>query len=538
MLDEQVISTIMIVALAVFALIYILRGVHRGWVKALMTTGNITLSAFLACFLSRDLTTIARDYVYPLFLWVMSLFGISLEETLAEFEEIIELLPLFAGVIMTPFIFLVIFGIFHAIIGFILLFVYKPKKKTVDEEGETVKIKRFIPWWSRTIGGVIGVVNGALLLFVILVPVVGYVNLVNNVADVYFEEVDTAALQRGDDDLNAVIYYAKQDYVEPITKNWFVKASYGTLGRPMFNYMTTTAYHDGQFGLETEATTAIRLVRDSIEFVSSDFSQMNQDGVDNLHGIVETLGESTLMPELMASMISNMCDNWANGKALLGMERPSLGELLDPTFDVLLDILVTVDRETLIADLDTLVDILDLLVKSEIFENLGDSNKVMDILSKNPDLISNLMGTFEANEHLAPMSAEIKRLCVRAVTQSLDMENAELTGKLTESINAFKDQPEQLSQELSGIVQDYLDDQNIEATVSPEMTDEVAEAISKEFADQENVSEEEVIDFVLNYASENFADGDGNVDLDGDGIPDGSIDDVVSGDVDIPDYDN
>jgi DNA-directed RNA polymerase beta' subunit len=240
------------------------------------------------------------------------------------------------------------------------------------------------------------------------------------------------------------------------------------------------------------------------------------------------------MPELTASLISGLCENWANGQALFGMERPAFGELLDPTVDVLLDILATMDRHTLVGDLNTLIDVLDMLIDYKIVESLEDSNRMADIFGDNPDMIDNLMAAFEKNEHLKPMVTEIKRLCVRAITQSLDMNDTELVGTLTESINAHKDQPDQLSQDLTGIIQNYLNDNNIETTISSEMTDEVAEAISKEFADQENVSEEEVIDFVLNYATSNLTDGNGNIDLDGDGIPDGNLGDVDLNDVTLP----
>ena len=119
---------------------------------------------------------------------------------------------------------------------------------------------------------------------------------------------------------------------------------------------------------------------------------------------------------------------------------------------------------------------------------------------------------FEANDHLAPMAAEIRMLCIRIVTQSLDMGDAALTGELTGAVNAYKDQPEQLSAELTEIVQDYMDGQGMSATVGTDMIDEVANAISKEFADKDFVTEDEVIDFVLNYAQGNFTDEEiGNV---------------------------
>ncbi|MBQ2807254.1 MAG: hypothetical protein IJF08_09405 [Clostridia bacterium] len=529
----QIISIAVTVLLVVLGLIFVLRGLRRGWVKALMTTGNLVLSAFLACFLSRDFTTISRDYVYPLFLWFTGLFGLSLEERLADFEEILALMPLFVGVIITPLLFLVFFAIFRAIIGFVLMFFHRSKKKTVNEEGETVRVKRHVSLVSRLIGGAIGMLNAALLLAILLLPVSGYTNLICNVRDAYFESLATSEYSREGTTPHEIVYFAVQDYVDPITENWFIKASYGTLGRPMFTHMTKTVYHESELGLENEAIVATKLIKETVDFTSADFKGMTAQRVEKLHTIVDTLGDSVLMPELMASLISELCDNWANGEALYGIDRPALGELLDPTFDVLLDLLATLDRHTLVADLETLTDILDMLVEHKIFENLGDSNKLMDILSKNSDLIGDLRKTFEKNEHLAPMSEEIKRLCVRAVTQSLDMENLELTGKLTDSINSYKDQPEQLGQELGIIVRDFLEEQNISATVSNELTEEMAHAISREFAGQDQVTEEEVIDFVLNYASGNLADENGNIDLDGDGIPDGNVDDAISGGADF-----
>lgn len=527
-MSETVVMIVSIALAAVFALWFALRGLHRGWVKALFTTGNLALSAVLACFLSRDFTTVLRDYIYPAVAWILEKFGISLEEMLSGYEEIISLLPLFVGVLITPVLFLVFFAIFRAIIGFVLSFFYRSKRRVINEDGERERVKRHVPVWSRLIGAVIGVVNGMLLLAIVLIPTVGYLNLSLHVTEELYAGQDTSAYSREDTAPLPMVYFIIEDYVKPANGNWLLDTTYKTVGRPAFDYMITTAYDDTEVYLEDELISAVQLVNKGMDFAGSDFANMNGDTVENLHEIVDIVDHSVLMPEFAASLISKMGSAWSRGEAAFGMEKPEMGELLNPTFDVLLKILATTDRELLVDDLNTLIDFLDLLVKNEIFSNMGDSSKIMDTLSKNTSLINDLVAVFEQNEHLAPMAKEIKALCVRAVTQTLDMENSELTGKMTETINAYKDDPEQLSQEIGNVVTDYLADQNIEAEVSKEITDEVANAISKEFADRDQVSEEEVIDFVLNYASGNLVDEDGEIDLDGDGIPDADIDDIPS----------
>ena len=527
----QMISVAVTVALAVLGLIFVLRGLHKGLIKALMTTGNLALSAFLACFLSRDFTTVARDYVYPLVLWITGLFGLSLEQAFAEIDGLIALLPMLVGVMVTPLLFLLLFWIFHAIIGFILLFVYKFRRKTVNEEGETVSIKRYVPVWSRICGACVGFLNACLLLAILLLPINGYANMLHNISDAYFDGIDSESFSREGSSDNEKIYFAVQDYIIPIKDNRFLKVAYGTLGRPMFDHMTSTAYNGGEFSLETEAITAIGLVRSLQSFANADFASSPEKSVEALGDMVETLDRAVLMPDLMASLIAEMCDNWARGDALLGIERPQFGELIDPTFDVLLNIMATVDGELLIADLNTLIDVLDMMMEYKIFANLEDSNALMNILSGDSGVIRKVSESFEKNEHLAPMAIEIKRLCVRAVTQALDMGDKELTGQLTESINANKNNPEQLSQALTGIVQEYLGEQDAAATVSPELVDEVAEAIINQFAGQDVVTEAEVIDFVLNYASGSLMGSTGGIDFDGDGIPDGDLNTIPNGSI-------
>lgn len=528
-MSETIVMIVSIALAAVFSLWFALRGLRRGWLKALFTTGNIALSATLACFLSRDFTTVLRDYIYPAVTWILSKFGISLEEMLSGYEEIIALLPLFIGVLITPLIFLVFFAIFRAIIGFILSFFHRSRRRVINEDGERERVKRHVPVWSRLIGAVIGVVNGMLLLAILLIPTVGYVNLGLHVTEELYAGQDTSAYSREDPALLPTVYFVIEDYVKPARENWLLDTTYKTVGKPAFDYMITTAYDDTEIYLEDELISAVQLVNKGMAFAGSDFSGMDSETVDGLHEIVDIIDHSVLMPEFAASLVSEMGSAWSRGDAAFGMEKPEMGELLDPTFTVLLKILATTDRELLVDDLNTLIDFLDLLIKNEILSNMGDSSRIMDTFSKNSTLINDMTALFESNEHLAPMAKEIKQLCIRAVTQTLDMENSELTGKMTETINAYKDDPEQLSQEIGNVVTDYLADQNIEAEVSKDITDEVADAISKEFAGRDQVSEEEVIDFVLNYASGNLVDEDGEIDLDGDGIPDADIDDVPSG---------
>ena len=102
------------------------------------------------------------------------------------------------------------------------------------------------------------------------------------------------------------------------------------------------------------------------------------------------------------------------------------------------------------------------------------------------------------------MAEAIRSLCIRAVTQSLDMGNVQLTEELTDTINAYKDDPEVLSQELTNVVQNFMDGQGMQTAVGGEVIDEVANAISREFAGKEYVTEQEVIDFVLSYAQGSF----------------------------------
>ena len=47
----QIVSIVITVLLVILGLYFAQRGARRGIVKAAMTTGNIVLSAFLACFL-------------------------------------------------------------------------------------------------------------------------------------------------------------------------------------------------------------------------------------------------------------------------------------------------------------------------------------------------------------------------------------------------------------------------------------------------------------------------------------------------------
>ena len=498
---DQIISIVIWVTLVILGLHFVQRGLRRGWVKALMTTGNIALSAFLACFLSRDFTTIARDYIYPVFIWITDLFGLSLEEKLADFDGILMLLPLLVGMIVTPFLFLLFFNVLRFAFGIALSFVYRPSRRVVNEEGEKVKVKRHVPLWSRLVGAGIGMVNAVLLLGVLMLPLSGYAFMVKHVSTAYFEDLKTSEYSREGTTPHEVIYFAVQDYVEPITNNLILRATYNTYGKPMFTHMTGTVYGEEEIGLENEATVACDLIRDFADFAGSGSSGMSGQRIEKLRSIVQTLDGSVLMPEMMASLLSELCDNWAQGESLYGMDRPSFGELLDPSVDVLLGILATMDGHTLVADLNTLVDVLDMLLKHGIFDNLNDSDKMMDTMGKNPDLISDLGKTFEKNEHLAPMSAEIKRLCVRVLAQSLDMENTELTGKLTDSINSNMDQPEKLSAELSTIAQEFLEEQGVDATISTEMTDEMAALIIHEFEGRTDVTEQEVIDFVMHYAS-------------------------------------
>jgi hypothetical protein len=69
-----------------------------------------------------------------------------------------------------------------------------------------------------------------------------------------------------------------------------------------------------------------------------------------------------------------------------------------------------------------------------------------------------------------------------------------------------------LTQELTEVVQDFMSEQGIQADVGTEVIDEVASAISQEFAGKDYVTEQEVIEFVLRYAQGNFSEDDiGNV---------------------------
>ncbi len=495
-----------VVGLAVVMIVVnLLLARRRSWIMAIVRVGITVVSAVVALLVTKPLADLLADATYDLLLPTLGkLFkGIELDKVLADLPSGEEGLKIIAASLVAPFLFLAVFLLLRALLSIVgaIVAACVPALKAKTKQGI-----------SMALGGL----NGFLIVVVVLVPLCGFMalggHLLTTVADTA-EACNSPAV----DEIIAELDVERTEFADTgsaLEENPVVLVVHSTLGRPIFNYLTTgvtdaekTHGRSIKLDLEAELGGLVKTVIYTVDAVDSmtktDFTEEDKA---KLYTMEESLLESEWRTVLMTDLLTAAATSWRKGEAYMGMERPALNTSMDPTVNCLLDILVHETELTLEKDFRDILDVVGDFLLCDLLAETVDPQAMIKTISER-GLLNTTLDKLNANPRLAPIAVELKALSVRLLTDMLGLdelkngEHAELMNNVAGELNnvlhmSAEERHDAVAEALGTAFDEYGFE--IPADVANSMADK---AIDELGADGE-ITGDELTDYLVNHVDD------------------------------------
>ena len=275
----------------------------------------------------------------------------------------------------------------------------KEKKKHIKRK-PFLSDKKFDP-----LGALCGALCSFVVYVVLLVPMVGTVTVANNAV---------ALLGNAEDETTQMVCEISNAAAE----NFGAKTVRVLGGDLLYNGLTTYRVNGESVSLQKEMNFVGAVGKAVINI--SDEEVSSKDSADSLREVPDAFEKSTMIPVLLSELLSAASDDWSQGKEFCGIKAPSLGESFDPVVQDLMFIMKDSDRDTISADVRTIVNTLALFIENDALESMKSDNGVM-VMLKNETLISGVMLEILENERLSPLVNSITNMGISLLAEQLGL---------------------------------------------------------------------------------------------------------------------
>ncbi|MBQ3639937.1 MAG: hypothetical protein II955_05400, partial [Clostridia bacterium] len=225
-----------------------------------------------------------------------------------------------------------------------------------------------------------------------------------------------------------------------------------------------------------------------------------------IKSLAKSLGNSKIIASMIGDVLGNATDKWLAGEDFFGLKKPSVGEYLDPTFDLLLRDL-NKDSQSLTAisgDLETIGDLLAILVRDGVLAKINDTDSLADMLTKGTT-VKDMIAVLKANETMSNLVSEFTRLGMKAVGNMLQLPEVDLS----DYEEFFDEVTVTLNEVLENI--DFSDEESVDAAIG-DLTEKVQAELDK--ANVNVQLSDEIIDLYSDLIIDQFKDKEGAVTID------------------------
>lgn len=408
-----IIPAVMTISLLICAGVGFLIGYFKGAIKGAVDIGVTVFCAIISIPITKLTSMILTNekmlgFVISKLLSILpegvSSYVTGIQELLADeatqgpVREIIKLILSLPVVIVAPIAFVVIFialSVVAHIIAFIVQMLVCPKTKNVG---------------LRILGGGLTGSAGALIMIVLLIPVIGYANLTSNTIE-HFQEsteltsTEIAEAENGEKpksyDINEKIndvLDTVDTYIKPVKNTPVSKVVYFFGGKGIFNILTTTEVSRVDINLEKEIAGVIDIYDVAMTFVDNPPKEYGEEQTEAIDKLNEALEDSEFLPLLLSKTISFTANEFYQGHSILGIEKPDLGEEINPTLDRVLAVLKDTDSDAIREDLKTASNLADSVVDSGLVDELTAEEKNIWRVFENELFVEELLQELYKNE--------------------------------------------------------------------------------------------------------------------------------------------
>ncbi len=453
-----------------FVLINAVKGLIRGLKKTIVSLIAIIASAIVAAILTTIICSPAFGILPSVTEELRNSLATGEMAELFAIKEVDELLTLYLSMVVAPFIFMALYAVLSLVIGIVGGIIAK-----------RIKIGDDLPQVAKRLGGLgVGIVCGIIASTLILMPVVGVLDVVASASQVNVGDANSAT---NTDDSGLYDMYVG-------TSGW------------MFDAFASSDYHGERVYLREDLKVVLSIASNAGS-LSGDSKQFGDDQVRALHAIVNETDKSPIWKGAVAGVTSDMSRKWLSGKTFMGQEKITAGDLLTPTLDSVLVVMSTADSTTIISDLNTYADMMEVLISHGMLAYADNYELMLTKLSQE-GIITKLAAVADANPRMGAFADEISNLSVRALALSIcvpgvDDEQYEfLMENIADALNASSDMSNSERQDyVENQMEDMLDDYGV--NVGGEASRDIATSLINNLGDDDDLEAEDIDEFLVGY---------------------------------------
>ena len=409
--------------------------------------------------------------------------------SLAEVEAFAIVSNYYVSMLASPIVFMVLFHVLRFIFGIIMrIFVKK------------IPLMNNVPGVAKRLGGFgVGLVVGFIVVVITMMPILGTMDVMASAVSDLTSAVDTG-------DYGSSSMSSPTDMLSGMTEKGAGKVMMKMGGQALYNVTSNKTYNGQKVTLKTEIKGMTNLLS-GVMALGQSFNQYGNEQTEAFEIIADTTEESPLIGLLTAECISTAAEKWKNGEEFLGMESIGGGEpMVQPLMNAILEVLSTTNGEYIAGDLRSMMGAFEVLNKYHFFDQSGDQEGMLELLNEKP-ILSEMKKALSENERMAGVADEVSKLGIRVFANVIgipedDPEYDALMVDIAASINNSKDLSEEerlemIQEELERSAADYGTE------LSGEASAQIAQNFLDEYGDKDEVTDEDIKEFIEDYQNEN-----------------------------------
>ena len=417
MLFFAIFSAIFCFVAGLFILYGALRGRKYKWQLWLSRIIVIIVSAVVAALIAALVTNLTVGLVLKLAVnngWFLE-FG----ELLAELPSGVSIATSLASMFIAPILFLPLFLIIKPILNIfgkiIVRAIAKIGNKSEgapegerDEKGrKVVRRKRYkkknealVAHYFNPLGTLLGALCSLMLFCVLLVPIVGVVDVVNDIAPLVSDAVTDLVNneESTEDDAIASAVSLGFDALDGLDNNVGALTVKYTGGKLLYGVMTSGIVNGEITSLNKEGAFLATVGDAAITVIDAD--SLPEEKAAAIRDVSPAFDKSVVTRTLLSELCSAAGESWANGEAFHGIERPSLGGDFEAIFSAMIDVFATADSQNIKQDVHAITEAVAVVFENGVVDDI--QNNPISIL-QDEETTSALFAAFLSDERLDPM---------------------------------------------------------------------------------------------------------------------------------------
>lgn len=498
MLPGQIISMVFAAIFLLLSVVGLFKGLGRGLgrqtVRAATIALSIIISVIVTTALSSGIANLCQGRTLDEVLMALNLHGYIKPEILdmlacydaVTAERIIEL-PLMS--ILMPFIFAGCFAITSSLMLilhkiFCLVFRLSKHKKKIG---------------SRLLGMLIGTIQGVVVAFIMLLPIM---NIVGIAADTNDHIIDH---RNGEvDDVEYCRIYS--EYIEDTANNPLYSIAYGVAAESICDSFATIDIEGDKVNLRETLSLILVSVDDFIELGGFDWTSPTDEQNEALEQVIDQLSSDAYVASILSGALRGTANSIDRGVIVFkNLEEPTLGVM-----NSLVSIFTTLNEDNFAQDIDTIFDVYMLLSGEGVLSNLsGSSDDVTKAFTRKDGegetVINRVIATIQTNDHMKPLITMLTKLSLSVMMDDVGIEKGEevydsINYGITTVLDIKKDDyatEEEYHAAVSSQLNETLVEHNI--NLASDIVDNMAKNIVDKYSDVEEVTDDIVNDVILSY---------------------------------------